>query len=71
MTDLAGIVRKPNRVASLVRRFLDWMSEEVYAQAPMQCNLRDWADLPVHHPIRDDRGGRSGSSWRGRVAPPA
>ena len=71
MTDLAGIVRKPNRVASLVRRFLDWMSEEVDAQAPMQLNLRDWADLPVHHPIRDDRDGRSGLSWRGRVAPPA
>jgi hypothetical protein len=71
MTDLTLTVRKPGVLGSLVRRFRDWMSEEVGAEAPLQFSREEWADLPTHHPIRDDRGGRSGSSWRGRVVPPA
>jgi hypothetical protein len=58
MTDLTLATRKPGFIARLVRRFLDWMAEEVEADAPLQLSPRDWADLPTHHPIRDDMDGR-------------
>lgn len=71
MTDLILASRKPGVVAGLVRRFLDWMSEEVGAEALLQFSPEEWADLPVHHPIRDDKDARSGWWWRGRAAPRA
>lgn len=71
MTDLTLTARHPSVLARLARRFFDWMSEEVGAETPLQFSREEWADLPTHHPIRDDRGDRSGSWWRGRAVPPA
>ena len=58
MTDLSLIAHKPSFIATLIRRLIDWLNEPVAADAPLQLSSSDWADLPVHHPIRDDRGGR-------------
>ncbi len=68
MTDLTATIRKPGIIAGLVRRFFDWMSEEVGADAPPQFSREEWADLPTHHPVRDDRQGRA-ESWRGTIIP--
>ncbi len=58
MTDLALTTRQPSLFAKLIRRLIDWLNEPVAADAPLQFSRADWADLPTHHPIRDDRGGR-------------
>lgn len=61
MTDLALAARQPGLLATLLRRFLDWMAEEVCTEtmpAAPSLGPREWADLPTHHAIRDDRGGR-------------
>ena len=58
MTDVAFITRQPSLFETLVRRLIDWMNEPVVADTPLQFSSSDWADLPVHHPIRDGKGGR-------------
>jgi len=58
MTDLSLIAHKPGLIAILIRRLIDWLNEPVAADMPLQFSRAEWADLPVHHPIRDDKGGR-------------
>ena len=59
MTDITLILRKPSRLAELVRRLRDWLNEPAYVEDRCPTfSPRDWADLPVHHPIRDDRDDR-------------
>jgi hypothetical protein len=58
MTDLALTARQPSLFAKLFRRVIDWLNEPVASDMPLQFSPRDWADLPVHHPIRDGRDGR-------------
>ena len=59
MTDTTLSLRKPSRLAELVRRLRAWLDEPVYVEVPGPIlSPREWADLPVHHPIRDDRDGR-------------
>ena len=59
MTDIVLAARQPGRIARLVVRLCNWLAEEVVVERPAEpFTPRDWADLPVHHPIRDDRDGR-------------
>ena len=59
MTDTVLAARRPGLFARLFVRLRNWLAEEVYVDgAPREFSRRDWADLPIHHPIRDDRGGR-------------
>jgi hypothetical protein len=70
MTDIALSAHRPGLIATLVRRFCDWMAEEVYVEehSGQAFTARERADLPTHHPIRDDRDGRSGWLLRDRAA---
>lgn len=48
-------------VCRQLARLVDWLNEEVGGEAAAgQLTVRDWADLPVHHPsaIRDGKGAR-------------
>ncbi len=58
MTDLALTIRQPSLFAKLLRCLIDWLNEPVAGYTPLQLSSRDWADMPVHHPIRGYRGGR-------------
>ncbi len=62
MTDLTLAAGKFGFLAQLICRLRDWLNEPVHVEAeieaPVHFSRSDWADLPVHHPIRDDRGGR-------------
>ena len=59
ITDAALALQNPGLFAMLWRRLHDWLSEPAYADEPTpRFSSREWADLPVHHPIRDDRGDR-------------
>jgi hypothetical protein len=64
MTDIAITHRKPT-IADAIReafvRLRDWLNEGVYAEPmPPEFAFRDWADLPVYHPVAtpDDKGAR-------------
>lgn len=58
MTDIAFRTFRPGFLARLIGRFLAWMDEPVVLEpiTYSHFNGRDRADLPVHHPIGDDRG---------------
>ena len=61
MTDLAlTITRQPSLFAVLLRRLIVWLNEAAYVDAAVssQFSPREWADLPIHHPIRDGRDDR-------------
>ena len=58
MTDLALTARQPSVFAKLLRRLIDWLNEPVASDMAPQFSPREWADLPVHHPIRDGRDAR-------------
>jgi hypothetical protein len=59
MTDTTFVLRKPSRVAELIHRLRAWLNEPVFAEDRTPTfSPRDWADLPVHHPIREDKDGR-------------
>jgi hypothetical protein len=60
MTDVTLSAYRPGLIPTLLRRLCDWLAEEIYVEErPGQgFTAREWADLPVHHPTRDDRGAR-------------
>lgn len=61
MTEIAVTARKTTAahpIREALTRFIDWLNEPVAADTLPQLSSRDWADLPSHHPIRDDTGAR-------------
>ncbi len=58
MTDLALTTRQPGFLIGLLQQLIDWLNEEVEPGPLRRLSTPEWADLPVYHPIRDDRGGR-------------
>jgi hypothetical protein len=58
MTDFTPTARQPGLFAKLMQRLMDWLNEPVASDMSPHFSPRDWADLPVHHPIRDDRDAR-------------
>lgn len=37
----------------LTRQLVAWLSSDSKPLEPESMSLRDWADLPPHHPVRD------------------